>query len=212
MLIIAFPSFFWLILETSTINSKKLPIYGPRTARAAGDTAYHRVPDAFLRPGSSLDSAQAQVLHPDTFPLYAVMFIDSAFRKDAYRLTGLWEYLNYKKQKVENIPFVLVTQYDNGESRAYQELKKLDVNSNVHFYMLHTPDFKRVVKAYFEQKPYYIDYSFFLLIDKNRNVRGYYDARYVSELKRLIEEYQHLRLKEEKQKLIESNEIKKSES
>jgi hypothetical protein len=47
-----------------------------------------------------------------------------------------------------------------------------------------------------------------LLIDAKIIVRGYYDARYVSEMKRLIEEYQHLRLKEEKQLLINENEIK----
>jgi hypothetical protein len=47
-----------------------------------------------------------------------------------------------------------------------------------------------------------------MLIDHNRHVRGYYDGRYVSEIKRLIDEYQHLRLKEEKQKLIQNNEIK----
>ncbi|MEO6302420.1 MAG: hypothetical protein ABIP51_04550, partial [Bacteroidia bacterium] len=60
----------------------------------------------------------------------------------------------------------------------------------------------------FLQKPYFIDYSFFVLVDVNRNIRGYYDGRYVAELKRLIDEYQHMRLKEEKNKLIQSNEIK----
>lgn len=45
-------------------------------------------------------------------------------------------------------------------------------------------------------------------MDVNRNIRGYYDGRYVAEIKRLIDEYQHLRLKEEKNKLIKSNEIK----
>ena len=53
----------------------------------------------------------------------------------------------------------------------------------------------------------YIDYSFFVLVDENRNVRGYYDGRYVAELKRLIEEYQHLRLKEEKNNMLEKNKI-----
>ncbi len=212
LLIIAFPSLFWLILETSTINSKRLPFYGPRQARSAGDTLYHQVSDLFLLPGSNLDSARTEKLNPDTFPLYAVMFIDPSLRTDAYRLTGLWEYLNYKKEKIENIPFVLVTEYDRGNSLAYEELKKLDVNRNVHFYMLRSPEFKSALKDHFEGKPYYIDYSFFLLIDKDRHIRGYYDARYVSELKRLIEEYRHLRLKEEKQKLIETNEIKKSDS
>jgi hypothetical protein len=52
-----------------------------------------------------------------------------------------------------------------------------------------------------------VDYSFFVLVDKKRNIRGYYDGRYVSELKRLTEEYQHLRMKEEKQNVININKI-----
>jgi hypothetical protein len=40
LLIIAFPSAFWLILETSTINSRKLPYYGPKKSLKAGDTTY----------------------------------------------------------------------------------------------------------------------------------------------------------------------------
>jgi hypothetical protein len=49
-----------------------------------------------------------------------------------------------------------------------------------------------------------------VLIDENRHIRGYYDGRYVAELKRLIDEYRHLRLKEAKQKLIDENTIKKN--
>ena len=49
--------------------------------------------------------------------------------------------------------------------------------------------------------------SYFVLIDAASRIRGYYDARYITEVKRLIEEYQHLRLKEEKQLLLKSNEI-----
>ena len=88
--------------------------------------------------------------------------------------------------------------------------KKLRNNKNIHFYTAPSASYDSLTKSYFLEKPYYIDYSFFLLIDQNRHVRGYYDGRYVSELKRLIEEYQHLRLKEEKQKLIDANEIKKN--
>ena len=48
---------------------------------------------------------------------------------------------------------------------------------------------------------------FFVLVDSKRHIRGYYDARYISEIKRLIEEYQHLRLKHEKKNLINQNKI-----
>ena len=205
LLIIAFPSFFWLILETSTINSRKLPFYGPKKTIAAGDTAYYKVADRFYTttPGDSAIPAQ-----PIKEGSYAIVFINRKYRPDSYRLTGLWEYLNYKNSKVAHIPFVLVTEWENGRSLAQEELKKLGSYPNVNFYTWPETAFDSITRSYFKDKPYYIDYSFFLLVDANRHIRGYYDARYVSELKRLIEEYQHLRLKEEKQKLIDDNEIK----
>ncbi len=204
LLIIAFPSFFWLILETSTINSRKLPVYGPKKVIAPGDTIYYQVPDKF----HSIKSDTSEALTQQDFPLYAVVFIHEKYRQDSYRLTGLWEYLNYKKEKVIHIPFVLVTSVNSGTSATYEDLKKLGDHKNVHFFQESNKRHDSLVKVYFKEKPYYIDYSFFILVDANRNIRGYYDGRYVSELKRLIEEYQHLRLKEEKKLLIKENEIK----
>lgn len=209
LVIIAFPSLFWLILETSTINSRRLPIYGPKKVIAKGDTTFYKVTDKFyVQKSDSSSELISASIDTTTTPLYAIMFINDKYRSDAYRLTGLWEYLNYKKQKVEHIPFMLITEHDGVSSKTSNELKKLSYNDNVHFYVWKKSGFDSLVKSYFKEKPYYIDYSFFMLIDRNRHVRGYYDARYVSEIKRLIDEYQHLRLKEEKQKLIETNEIK----
>ena len=209
LLIIAFPSFFWLILETSTINSNRLPYYGPKKALSSKDTVFHKVSDAFYPAElKTVAPSELTVLDTNTFPLYALMFISDKYRVDSYRLTGLWEYLNYKKQKINHIPFILVTESQDGKSVAYDELQKLGQHQNVHFYTRPKQSFDSLSKTYFIEKPYFIDYSFFVLVDKRRHVRGYYDGRYVSEFKRLIGEYQHLRLKEEKQKLIESNEIK----
>lgn len=204
LLIIVFPSVFWLILETSTINSRRLPFYGPKKAISKGDTVFYSVPDRFYTSHAG-DSLKEEAINE---PLYAVVFISSKYKPDAYRLTGLWEYLNYKKTKVEHIPFMLVTEMENGNSIAQQELQKLGSHDNVHFYNWSKAGFDSLTKIYFKEKPYYIDYSFFVLVDGKRHIRGYYDGRYVSEIKRLIEEYQHLRLKEEKQKLIEANDIK----
>ncbi len=210
LLILALPSTMWLILETSTINSKKLPIFGPRKAIAAKDTLYHKVTDAFytLKKEDSLNPVLTK-LEPASYPLYAIMFIKDSYKKNDLRLAGLWEYLNYKKQKIEHIPIILVTESENGRSEIQDDLKKMsEGNKNVFFYTWNKQSFDSLNNSYFLEKPYYIDYSFFALIDINRNVRGYYDGRYVAEIKRLIEEYQHLRLKEEKNKLIQSNEIK----
>ncbi len=209
LLILALPSTMWLILETSTINSKKLPIYGPRKAVAANDTLYYKVNDTFYSLDQTDTLQQVVTLTKEKFPLYALMFIKDEYKKNDLRLAGLWEYLNYKKQKIEHIPIVLITASDKGRSEIQDELKKLsEGNKNVHFYTWSKQSFDSLNNSYFLQKPYYIDHSFFVLIDVNRNIRGYYDGRYVAEIKRLIDEYQHMRLKEEKNKLIQTNEIK----
>jgi hypothetical protein len=205
LLIIAFPSFFWLILESSTINSRKLPHYGPKSV-AGTDTSYFTVRDSFTQKNDA-DAKSGFRISEKEFPLYAICFIDEKYRNDAYRLTGLWEYLNYKRNKIVHMPFFLVASPGNKDQSPYEDLKKLRQYSNVHLLESDSADFKDLVKTYFTQKPYYIDYSFFLLIDSQRNIRGYYDGRYVSEIKRLIEEYQHLRLKEEKKRMINDNEI-----
>jgi hypothetical protein len=210
LLILALPSTMWLILETSTINSRKLSYYGPKKAITKNDTLYYKVTDKFyvINKEDSLKQ-RAIKLNTNNFPLYAIMFIKDNYKKTDLRLSGLWEFLNYKKDKIKHIPIVLVTESTDGISKTQEELIKLTKeNKNVTFCTWHKSSFDSINKSYFLNKPYYIDYSFFALIDVNRNIRGYYDGRYVSEIKRLMEEYQHLRLKEEKNKLIESNEIK----
>ena len=191
LLILAFPSAFWLFLESSTINSRRLPYFGPKQVLAAGDTIYHSV-----------------AVPADTLPpVFAICFVTEEYRGEAYRLTGVWEYLNYKKDKIAQLPLVMLMEQDSSGHIAGPELQKLSIHRNVSLLPLAKRTFRTLRSQYFDQKPYYIDYSFFALVDEDRHIRGYYDARYVAEIKRLIEEYQHLRLKEAKKKLIESNEI-----
>lgn len=127
---------------------------------------------------------------------------------ESFRLPGLWEYLNYKKEKVDPIPFFLVAEETDSTSFIKDNLAKFTSSQNVKLLGLRQPAFDSINHLYFTGKPIHIDYSFFCLIDRNRHIRGYYDGRFASEIKRLIEEYQHLRLKEEKQKLIHDNEVK----
>ena len=136
------------------------------------------------------------------------MFIKEKYINDSYRLVGLWEYLNYKKDKIDNIPIFLVTELENKQTPTQDSLQRLSYSKNVEFLAWNKSGFDSLNLTYFLQKPIYIDVSFFVLVDENRNIRGYYDGRYVAELKRLIDEYKHLRLKEAKQKLIDENVIK----
>lgn len=209
--ILLFPALFKIILEFTTINSKKLPYYGPKTL-VENDTLFYKVGSAFKKlPSNSNDKIGLQNFNLDTleYPLYVVCFIKQSYKKDDYRLAGLSEYAQYKKDKIKLVPFIIVTPCDGlSDTTCLRELEKLSVgNKNILNLYWNPSSFDSLNVSYFKKKPSHIDYSFFVLIDKKRHIRGYYDARYVSEIKRLTEEYQHLRLKEEKQNMINVNKI-----
>jgi len=205
LLIIAFPSLFWLILETSTIKSKKLPYYGPKQTIKAGDTLYYTVNTTFYAPSGEQNNRQLIKASDGAFIL---SLLHPNYRKEAYRLDGFWEYLNYKKEKIAQIPFVFISPAETDSINIPDELQAFKKHKLIRFMQWSNSSYDSLWKTYFKEKPYYIDYSFFVLVDGQSHIRGYYDIRYASEMKRLIEEYKHLRLKEEKQKLIENNEIK----
>lgn len=206
VLIVLFPSLLWIILETSTINSRKLPHYGPKQVMAENDTLFYAVSTAFKSSEGKMAALEFDTVQ---YPIMALMFVKEAYRNDAYRISGFWEYVNYKKDKIEHIPFVLVTELSDSVSATEKELHKMtEYSDNIHFCGWNKSSYDSLNKIYFKEKPYYVDYSFMVLVDKKRHIRGYYDSRYVSEVKRLLDEYRHLRLKEEKQQLIKDNEIK----
>ena len=209
-IILLFPALFKIILEFTTINSKKLPYYGPK-ALVDKDTVFYKVNSSFKTISSSTDKAGFNNFNLDTikYPFYALCFIKQSYKTDNYRLAGLSEYAQYKKDKIKLVPFIIVTPCNGfGDSTCLKEMEKLSVgNKNILSLYWNTSSFDSLNKTYFYEKPIYVDYSFFVLIDKNRNIRGYYDARYVSEIKRITEEYQHLRLKEEKDQMVNSHKI-----
>jgi hypothetical protein len=209
--ILLLPALFKIILEFTTINSRKLPYYGPKVA-AGSDTIFYKVNSTFKVFSNKSDTIQTlKSFELDTvnYPLFAVCFIKQSYKKDNYRLAGLSEFAQYKKDKIKLVPFVIVTPCSGpNDSTCLKEMEKLSIgNKNILSMYWNTSSFDSLNLSYFIQKPIYIDYSFFVLVDKNRHIRGYYDARYVSEIKRLTEEYQHLRLKEEKEQMLKTNKI-----
>ena len=203
-MIVIFPSLFWVILETSTINSRKLPYYGPKQAQGK-DTNYYTVKSVFER------SNENSYLEIDTskFPVYVLMFIKDKYAGDAYRISALWEYVNYKTDKIEKIPFVLVCEKENGISETEKNVRTMAKKAgNIVFAGWNKNSFDSINKTYFQEKPWYVDYSCFVLIDKKRHIRGYYDGRTVAEVKRMLDEYKHLRIKEDKESLINENTVK----
>lgn len=203
-LIVLFPSAFWLTLELSTINSKKLPFYGPKTAHGK-DTVYYTVNQQGLSGPEVSDTVH--------FPLYVICFLKPGDERDSYKMSGLIEYLKYKEEAIRHVPiFWAAACADTTKGLACKPgiKKQLGIsNPNVHeiTYDAATSYNSLVKQNYFKDKPYYIDYSFLVLVDKHRHIRGYYDGRYVAEVKRLLEEYKHLRLKEEQKTILNTNTI-----
>ncbi|MES2565657.1 MAG: hypothetical protein V4565_02255 [Bacteroidota bacterium] len=207
--ILLFPALLKITLEFTTINSRKLPYYGPKLL-SGKDTVFYKVGSVFKKLNTT-DSESMKTIEVDTvnFPLYAVCFIKQSYKKDDYRMAGLAEYAQYKKDKIKFIPFIIVTPCTGtGDTSCLREMEKLSVgNKNILNLYWHPQSFDSLNLSYFKEKPQHIDYSFFVLVDKKRHVRGYYDTRYISEIKRLTEEYQHLRLKEEKDQMVQVNKI-----
>ncbi|MBC7696106.1 MAG: hypothetical protein H7141_11740 [Burkholderiales bacterium] len=209
--ILLFPALFKIILEFTTINSRKLPYYGPKELNG-NDTVYYKVNSTFKTlPVNNNETQGLENFNLDTvnFPLFAVCFIKQSYKKDDYRMAGLTEYAQYKKDKIKLIPFVIVTPCEGiNDPTCLREMQKLSVGNKNILNMYWPPSsFDSLNLTYFKGKPIYIDYSFFVLVDKKRHIRGYYDGRYIAEIKRLTEEYQHLRLKEEKEQMINVNKI-----
>jgi hypothetical protein len=207
--ILLFPALFKIILEFTTINSKKLPYYGPKSL-SGKDTVFYKVNSEFRTlPVAGETELQKMNLDTVNFPLFAVCFIKHAYKKDDYRMAGLTEYAQYKKDKIKLIPFVIVTPCGGiGDTSCLKEMEKLSVgNKDIYSLYWKPTSFDSLNVTYFKEKPIYVDYSFFVLVDKKRNIRGYYDGRYIAEIKRLTEEYQHLRLRDEKEEMVSANKI-----
>ncbi len=211
LLILLFPAALKLILEFTTINSHKLPYYGEKVPQGK-DTIYQIVNDVFFeleQDQHSHISYSKKLFDSINEPLLAVCFIKPSYVKDNFRMAGLSEYAQFNKSKIKEIPFLIVTPFDNDSvlPQLKDFTKLTQNNNNISLAYWNKNSFDSLNISYFKNKPFYIDYSFFVLIDKQRHIRGYYDGRYVGEFKRLIEEYQHLRLKEEKNNMIEKNKI-----
>jgi hypothetical protein len=129
--------------------------------------------------------------------------------KDNYRLEGLLDYTIHKKSELSQLPLLLLFPQDSSRKITYnlRDSLKIDIPTIEQSYWKRS-SFDSINIMYFKSKPSHVDYSFIVLLDKKRNIRGYYDGRYAMEVKRLLSEYQHLRLKEEKKNLIRENEIK----
>lgn len=209
-LVIAFPSAFWVILELSTINSKKLPFFGPKQANGK-DTIYYELPPVSFYALNANRDPEKKLYDTVNYPILTLCIIKRSYAAEGYRLEGLLDYTQYKKNDIDKIPIVLLGEigYSPTGSIISNVRDSLRITlPNIEQCYWPSASFDSLNVSFFKEKPIYVDRSFFVLIDKKRRVRGYYDGRYVAEVKRMIGEYRHLRIHEEKKNLVKENEIK----
>lgn len=203
-----------------------MPFFGPKTVDAKGDTVYWSVPEIYFKGKTDLavnvkvDSAgnetqiknwRADTLILDTtnYPVYVILFLDEKFKKDGYKLDGIFDYVKYKQKDIKQVPIILVSDFNEllNNNSTFDSLQLKLSNFSSLTCDLSKRD-KFLLNTYFKQKPIYVFDYFMVLVDKKRHVRGYYDPSYNAEVKRMIDEYKHLKIRDGYAETLKQNEIK----
>ncbi len=203
--------------------------YGPKTVSAKGDTIYYSVPDIVFKSSFKLNEAYNNKLPPGVFepaeyyqdslmidttnyPVYVILFLDEKLRKDGYKLEAFFDYAQYKPTEFKNVPIFFISDANSAWTNVSAKNKIL--RGDFDSLKINLPSFhpllvygKTANQAYFKGKPYYVFNYFAVLVDKHRHIRGYYDPNQNSEVKRLIQEYKHLKTKDEYANTLQKNEL-----
>jgi hypothetical protein len=206
--------------------------YGPKTVSAKGDTVYYSVSDdrfgwgnvvcdsgnfvdmdgKFWR-GISADPDSSSNIDTTKFPVYIILFIHDSLKNEGYKLNGIYDYVQYKPNELKDIPIFFVYDYFSiKQDSAHVSIKQRGTFDSL---KINLPNFYPLwinvnygCNLYFKGKPYYVFNYFAVLVDKHRHIRGYYDPNQNSEVKRMVQEYKHLKTKDEYANTLKQNDLK----
>src|SRR6185437_3180393 len=203
--------------------------YGRKTVSSKGDTIYYTVPSIYFATHleTSTQKANAQdgtevkvkILKSDSclidttnYPVYIILFLDSSLRKDGYKIKALIDYVQYKVKELKDVPVFFIS--DCNTAFNYDVAENKELKGDFDSLKINLPSFhplltegKKANQAYFKGKPYYVFNYFAVLVDKHRHIRGYYDPNQNSEVKRLVQEYKHLKTKDEYANTLKQNDL-----
>ena len=228
--IILFPSLLYFIFELTQANFKKMAYYGPKKVTTKGDTLYYSIPnihfithlhvstlentDGSNSQPSYRDQSDNIILDTLTYPVYVILFLNDSLKQDGYKLKALYDYIQYKAKDLKNVPVFFVSDYERAKNIHAPTSHEL--HGDFDSLKINLPDFHSLLtydrldkNAYFKNKPDYVFDYFAVLVDKHRHIRGYYDPNQNSEVKRLIQEYKHLKTKDEYANTLQKNELQK---
>lgn len=190
LFLLVVPAVFWVFFEKVKINSKRLNYFGPKQVRGKGDTLFHQIPDSIL----PFDRASSVV----------IISINDKYAARQYHLQSILEALRFRPEKLSGVPLIFLKL----NNKNYDFLNyMLNAKADVQIVQTDSIKFMQLNHELFKQKPYYVFDFFGVLLDENRHIRGYYNFTFADEVKRMTQEYQHLRLKEEGKKMKESHVI-----
>lgn len=234
--IIIFPSLIYFFFELTQANFKKMPYFGPKTVNEKGDTVYWSVQQNKFLTCSITNTVTAAgigwncdpvIIDTASFPVFGIVFLNSKLHDQGYKLNGLIDYIKYKPKDISQVPIVIVSekpQYTNEIFAAKTDVKKHSTPIRgefdsipfklSNFIPVRLPVLNRdsfLNATYFKQKPVHVFDYFMVLVDKKRHIRGYYDPSYNAEVKRMIDEYKHLKIRDEYAETLKQNDIKQNE-
>ena len=203
--------------------------YGPKTVNEKGDTVYYSVPDEVFDWGNIvvvpsrdvktgvvdtfLTSDLYSKIDTTKFPVYIILFLNDSLQKNGFKLEAFFDYVQYKPTEFKDIPMFFVSDIYSIKCdsmhlgyKQHGTFDSLKINPP-NFYPL-VVDNKIAEENYFKNKPYYVFNYFAVLVDKHRHIRGYYDPNQNSEVKRMIQEYKHLKTKDEYANTLKKNDLK----
>jgi hypothetical protein len=208
LLVLVIPSAIAFLMEYSKVNFKKLPFYGPKANISLGGKDSNHY--SLFQVKDSLLNIYPYLKDTNQYPILIFAQFLPERKSDLFNAGALIDAIKYRYEKLSLLEvFINYDNKDQGwmdkEIEKYQSIYK-----NIHLHATQSDNYKRLLdQSLFLEKPYYIDYNFLILLDKKRRIRGYYDPRYASEMKRMYEEFKHLKIHDEARDTRKENRLQK---
>jgi hypothetical protein len=172
---------------------------GPKSVNEKGDSINYKIPDHDFYTETDKELSSRNLPN-----VYAIVFIDDKNRSDNYKIKGIIEYFHLKQKDIEEIDLFLA--YSSDQKIDFRDSLKLQ-NKRVAFLRFPIEKKTEYLKHYFpnegtESLPFFV-----AMIDENKNIRGYYNGNLVAEVKKMIQEFKHLKLKESRKQLQNENKL-----
>ncbi len=206
---------YWSVPNTIFLNDVKIVTHTSLIKREAADTRFNT--DSIEVEVSSLE-CDSLLIDTAKYPVYLIIFIDGKLRSEGYKLAGIYDYVKYKLKDLKDIPVFFISDM-TGAMAGYKD--GIELKGDFDSLKLKVPNFYSLVadfgksgrsnwllNTYFKGKPIYVFDYFMVLVDKKRHIRGYYDPSYNAEVKRMIDEYKHLKIRDGYAETLKQNEIK----